>query len=116
MMSEFKAGYTQLAANMTLLNKHCPDVMKDFAALHTDAVHTKNVSTKNKELIALGIAIALHCEGCILSHVRSLVNAGATMTEIAEAVEVAILMGGGPATVYGGKALAVAEALFAEKT
>lgn len=114
-MSSFKENYTELAANNSILRKHCPKVMQDFSALHGDTIKDNAVSSKTKELIALGIAVAVHCDGCIFSHVRSAVKMGATIEEIAEAIEVAILMGGGPATIYGGKAMAVAEALLAEK-
>lgn len=63
------------------------------------------ISLKNKELITLGIAIAVRCEGCIESHIKKLVGLGATKEEIGEVVAVAVAMGGGPSTVYGGKAL-----------
>lgn len=41
---------------------------------------------------------ALHAAACI--------KAGASREEFVEAISVAIMMAGGPATVYGGKALA----------
>jgi len=44
------------------------------------------------------------CDGCIASHARGAARAGATAAEAAEAIGVAILMQGGPATVYGARA------------
>jgi alkylhydroperoxidase/carboxymuconolactone decarboxylase family protein YurZ len=46
------------------------------------------------------------CDGCIASHARGAAKAGATTKEAAEAIGVAILMHGGPATVYGARAYA----------
>ncbi|GBD44944.1 hypothetical protein HRbin40_02440 [bacterium HR40] len=60
---------------------------------------------RHKELIALGIAIATRCEGCIVFHTRALVRLGASREEILETIGVAIEMGGGPASVYGAVAL-----------
>ena len=42
-----------------------------------------------------------HCDGCIAYHARAAARLGATRTEVAEALGVALLMEGGPATVYG---------------
>ena len=72
------------------------------------------LSLKTKELIALGIAIVVKCTGCIQSHVKTAIDAGATREEIAETVGVAILMGGGPGTVYGAMALDAMEQYLAE--
>ena len=63
------------------------------------------LSTKTKELIALSIAISVRCDGCIAFHVHDAIAAGADRQEIAEAIGVAVLMGGGPAVVYGAEAL-----------
>lgn len=67
---------------------------------------------KQKEFVALGIAIAVKCEGCILAHVKTCLSLGVTIEEIGAVVDVAVLMGGGPATVYGGKALEIASYLI----
>ena len=56
-------------------------------------------------LIALGIAIAVRCDGCIAFHVHDAIRAGASNEEMAETIGVAILMGGGPAVMYGCDAL-----------
>ena len=51
------------------------------------------------------ISLAARCDGCIAYHVHDALRAGATRTEVLEAIGVAILMGGGPATVYGAEAI-----------
>ncbi len=60
---------------------------------------------KTKELIALAIAVTRECDGCIASHARAAAKAGATTQEVAETMGVAILMNGGPGTVWGPRAL-----------
>ena len=67
------------------------------------------VMEKIKELIALAIGITVRCDGCIAFHVHDVVKAGATHDEIVEAIGVAIMMGDGPAVVYGSQALEALE-------
>ena len=56
--------------------------------------------------------ITIRCEGCIISHVNDCKNAGVTLEEIYETIEVAILMGGGPSVMYGGIAAECAEEFY----
>lgn len=88
------------------LRRAIPDVYRAFGDLHGAAFAAGALDTKTKELIALAISVAERCDGCIASHARGAVAAGASDQEAAEAIGVAILMGGGPATVYGPRALA----------
>lgn len=76
-----------------------------FAKLHQGTMFEGNVSLKNKELIALSIGIVRQCADCIGFHVKAAIKAGATKEEVAETVSVCILMGGGPAYMYGARAL-----------
>lgn len=82
-----------------------PEVMKAFAELHSAALKPGVLDTKTKELIALAISVSKQCDGCIASHAKGAAKAGATDAEVAEALGVAVLMNGGPATVYGPRAL-----------
>jgi len=77
-----------------------PDVMNAFAKLHSASIADGELSAKTKELIALAIAVVSRCDGCISFHTHDALKAGATEGEITEALNVAILMGGGPAMVY----------------
>lgn len=88
------------------LRRQIPDVMKAFADLHSAAMAMGSLDTKTKELMALAIAVSHRCDGCIASHARGAAKQGATESEVAEAIGVAVLMTGGPATVYGPRALA----------
>jgi AhpD family alkylhydroperoxidase len=63
------------------------------------------LSLKHKELIALGIAISSQCEYCIAAHLKKCLDAGVTREEIVEVCGVAVLMGGGPALMYGSRTM-----------
>ncbi len=91
------------------LRQAIPDVYAGFSELHKAALAPGALDTKVKELIAIAIAVSEECDGCIASHARGAARAGATRQEVAEAIGVTFLMGGGPATVYGPRALAAFE-------
>lgn len=78
-----------------------PEVMKAVMGLHSEVIKDGALSAKTKELMMVGIAVALRCEYCLWKHVPEAVNMGATREEILEAVSTAIMMAGGPAVAYG---------------
>ncbi len=91
----------EFQANLPKLQKAIPQAMDDFVKkFMPDVLKDGVLSTKQKELIALGIAICATCDYCIAIHVKKCFEAGATKDEIAETCGVAILMGGGPALTY----------------
>ena len=58
------------------------------------------VPARTKELVALAIAVIEECDGCIAYHASAAARKGATDAEVAEILSVALLMGGGPASVW----------------
>ena len=104
-MKNFPEHYKELNTWMEQLGLEVPDVMHGFGALHASSLKDGALNSKTKELIALGIAITVRCDGCISFHVHDAMQAGASKEEIAETVSVAILMGGGPSVVYGIEAM-----------
>src|SRR5208283_4773550 len=62
---------------------------------------------KHKELIAVGISVVKDCESCMQWHIEQAARLGASFEEVLEAIEIAIEMGGGPATVSARFALEV---------
>ena len=86
------------------LRELTPDAWSAYVHLHSAAMAEGELSTSVKELMALAIAISKECDGCIASHARGAARAGATEAEVAETVAVAMLMNGGPATVFGPRA------------
>ena len=95
-----------LSTEHRALRQEIPDVYQAFNQLSSAALTDGALSTKIKELMALAIGIVHGCDGCIASHARGAAKAGATTAEAAEAIGVAILMHGGPATIYGARAYA----------
>lgn len=94
----------ELAPQHRALRQAIPDVYQGFAAMSKGALADGELSRKVKELIAMVIGVVQGCDGCIASHARGAVRAGATKQEAAEAIGVSILMQGGPATIYGARA------------
>jgi AhpD family alkylhydroperoxidase len=69
------------------------------------ATAAKALDPKTKELIALGIAVAVRCEDCIGFHVKAACERGASREEVLEALAMAIYMGAGPSVMYASHAL-----------
>jgi len=88
------------------LREVIPDVYDGFRSLATAAFADGALERKAKELIALAIAVATRCDGCMAAHARGAWRAGATEAEVAEALGVCIQMMGGPGTVYAPRAFA----------
>jgi AhpD family alkylhydroperoxidase len=87
-------------------------VYRAFLELEKKAFRNGAVSQKEKELIAVGISVVKNCESCMQWHIEYAAKHGASHQEVLEAVEVAIEMGGGPATVSARFALEVMERVF----
>lgn len=96
---------SQLTQTMRQMHKGIPTTMQGFAQLADSAKKGGVLDEKTKELIAVAISVAQRCDGCIGFHTRGAVRAGATREEFLEMIGVAIMMGGGPSTVYGAYAL-----------
>jgi AhpD family alkylhydroperoxidase len=72
--------------------------------MHDGAMADGALSARVKELMALALAVARHCDGCIAYHAKAAARLGATPAEVSEALGVALLMEGGPATYYAPRA------------
>ena len=89
-------------------------VYEAFLQMEEAAFSDGALPKKTKELIAVGISVKIDCESCMQWHIEQSAAAGATMSEVLEAVEVGLEMGGGPATVSARFALQVIESVFPE--
>lgn len=87
------------------LRELIPDVIGAYASLQRSVMVDGALSATVKELIALAIAVTRECDGCIAAHARGAATRGATEAEVAEAMGVAVLMNGGPGTVWAPRAL-----------
>ena len=97
--------YQRLQKLAGSLGKQIPGPMGGFGQLHQKSLVDATLSRKIKELMALGIAICARCDGCVAYHVHDALKAGAIRDEILETIGVALMMGGGPALIYGCEAL-----------
>jgi len=104
-VESYPAFFKKVSQDMGELGKANPDIMAGFSKMHKAAGSDGVLDAKIKELIALAIGIVVRCDGCIAFHVHDALKAGASEEEIVEAIGVAIMMGGGPAVVYGSAAL-----------
>jgi AhpD family alkylhydroperoxidase len=95
-----------VSKNLTALRSGSPDVMKGFGDLARAATHDGALDKKTKELIAIALGVAAHCDACIGFHAQTLVGLGATKAELEEALGMAVYMGGGPSLMYSANALA----------
>ncbi len=100
MTNEVQDFFRDIAKARQKLAKHIPDTYKSFTGLHDNVMEPGALDKKQKELIALGIAVASHCKPCIYQHTQAAVQEGATATEVLEAAGVAVLMAGGPAFAH----------------
>jgi len=86
-------------------------VIASFNALADAAMRDGALDKKTKELIALALGVAGHCDACLGFHLKALIRLGASRTEIEEALGVAVYMGGGPSLMYAADALAAFDQL-----
>ena len=109
----WKAEIETTRAQLRSLNKAIPEATRGFAGLSKAVKENGALEFKHKEFVALGIAVATHCEPCIAFHVDALVRIGATREEVADVLAMCIQMGGGPALMTAGMALEVYDELTA---
>mgnify|MGYP001393570833 CR=1 FL=1 len=82
-----------------------PEVMKAFSAMAQAATKGGAVDAKTKELIAIAIAVAIRCDGCVAFHAQAAAKLGATREEIMEVMGMALYMGAGPSLMYAAQAV-----------
>ena len=82
---------------LQLLTEYRPKLMGKIQAFMGEAMQPGVLSKKEKERIALGMALTQQCHYCIGLHIRACKQAGVTLEEIMDVCGIAIMMGGGPA-------------------
>ena len=99
----------EISTSVAKLRTSAPELMKGFSELATAATKDGVLDKKTKELIALALGVASHCEGCIGFHTQTLAKLGTSKEEIVEALGMAIYMGGGPSLMYAAEAITAFE-------
>ena len=115
MSESYPAMVDNLTGVMRDMGRGIPDVMQAFIATSKAAGAVGALDAKTKELMAVAISVAIRCDGCIGFHVRAAHAKGVTREEMLETIGVAVMMGGGPATVYGAHALEAFDQFAAAK-
>lgn len=109
----YKSRIEQTRAELRALYKTIPAATAGFTTLSNAVKDNGPLSVKEKEYVALGMAVALRCEPCINFHVEALMKAGATREELGDVLAMAVQMGGGPTLMYSAAALACWDELAA---
>ena len=92
-----------------------PGLIGAFGAFHQTVMDNGALSVRDKELVALGIAVAQCCTPCINLRVQRCITEGATREQILEAAGVAVLMQGWPVITHLPEVLAALEHLEARR-
>jgi AhpD family alkylhydroperoxidase len=102
------------AAHKTLLDLDSA-VYKAFLDMERTTYRDGHLPKQVKELIAVGISVAMDCHSCMQWHIEQAAASGAGLRQVLEAVEVGMEMGGGPATVSARFALIVMKDVFGQE-
>jgi AhpD family alkylhydroperoxidase len=100
MANETKEFFEKFKKDMEKMKELVADTFQGFSVAFSKIMKDGTLSLKEKELVALGIAVTQRCKPCIRLHVQKCLEAGATKEQILEAASVAVMMGGGPAYTH----------------
>jgi AhpD family alkylhydroperoxidase len=103
MMLDWNAYRDQVNAAVREMATANPDIVKAYVALNQANAKSTRIDAKTRELIALGVAITLRCDGCINAHTDAAIKAGATKEGVVDALSVAIMVNAGAAMVYSAR-------------
>ena len=100
MASEAKKFIEDFSKSVEQMKAQAPDIVSGFGGLFGKVMKAGALDVKQKELIALSIAVAQRCVPCINLHVQKCLQAGLNREQILEAASVAVMMQGGPAYTH----------------
>lgn len=107
---DVKDFYKEFKQAMGTMQKEMPDAVSAFQNVFQSTMGEGELSVKEKECVALGIAVAIQCLPCIRLHVKKALEAGVSRKQILEVCGVAMMMGGGPAYTHVQEVLEALEA------
>ncbi|WP_329740759.1 carboxymuconolactone decarboxylase family protein [Dyella sp. A6] len=109
MSKHFPSITKDVSSHLKILRADIGDTMQGFSAMAQAALRDGALDKKTKELIALALGVAGHCDACLGFHAEALVKLGATRQEVEEALGISVYMGGGPSLMYAADAIAAFE-------
>lgn len=99
-MNDAKDFYENWPAAMNNMKTAAPAIGKGFGLMYKELMGDGALTLREKELIAIGIAMAIRCEPCLYAHVEKAVSIGVTRDEFLELAGVVVAMQGGPGYVH----------------
>ena len=105
MIKDHSKKYNDLIARMKKLRNRMPVVMQNFSELQSVCKADGALSPKSKELISLGIALAMGGHDSIAFYVHNAITAGASSKEIMETMAVTLSMNGSASIIAVSEAL-----------
>jgi AhpD family alkylhydroperoxidase len=100
-MTDFRQVIGDLAERTRQLRRASAEAWASLTALHRAGVVERALPARVEELIALAIAVVKHCNGCSAFHAKAADDGKRPGRRWPEALDVAWLMDGGTASVYG---------------
>jgi len=80
--------------SLNQIMKEQPEVINALYKYRNTVFKDENLSSKEKELIAIAVVSVLKCEECLEVHAKKALELGATKDEIREAMLVAMYLAG----------------------
>jgi AhpD family alkylhydroperoxidase len=114
MVEDWLALINNMNGAVSELRQTTPEVMKTFSDMARAAHVGAALDQKTKELVALGISVAVRCAPCVAYHAQGALKHGASREAIAETLAMAIYMGAGPSVMYAAEALEAVDQLMAK--
>lgn len=99
-MHDAKSFFETWPKVMDEMKSEAPAIGKGFGLMYKDLMGEGALIVREKELIALGIAMAIRCEQCVYAHVDKAVSLGITREEFTDLAGVVVAMQGGPGYVH----------------
>lgn len=100
MMLDWNEYHAQIQRTMAEIGRTNPEIIRGYRQLSDAGKRTDLLGPKIRELIALAVAVTVHCDGCIVVHTEAALKNGATQEEIIEALGVAIAVNAGSSLIY----------------
>ena len=105
----FKQVYGEVPEWVRTMHEQRPEALNDYLTLRHTVMEQGALSRKEKEWILVGVNAARRYERSMLYHTRGALDAGSTVSELAEILLPCILSRGIPAWLEGYKALVYSE-------
>ncbi|MBF0233979.1 MAG: carboxymuconolactone decarboxylase family protein [Desulfamplus sp.] len=93
------------------IGKEAPELAKKFFDYYGAVFEEGELNEREKALIALAVAHAVHCPYCIEAYTKACLEKGSNLSEMTEAVHVASAISGGAALVHGMQMRRIADKL-----